>query len=85
MTAARHKRCRASAHSGKWVYPGLVTNTEGDPVVVITSSAAKVKHLQAGAKWRYKGRPYRTTGIVALEHNKGEPQRWEVRGVPSEK
>ena len=57
---------------------------EGESVVVKTSSASKIKNLEGGAKWRYKGRPYRTTAIVALTQPTGEPQRWEVHGVSVE-
>jgi hypothetical protein len=48
------------------------------------TSAAKVRHLRTGARWRYKGRRYDTASIVPIAQNKGESRRWELRGVPAD-
>jgi hypothetical protein len=56
-----------------------VKDSQDDTVQLVTSDAAKVRRLEAGAKWRHNGIRYRTTEIVALE---GAPPRWRVRGVP---
>jgi FtsP/CotA-like multicopper oxidase with cupredoxin domain len=61
-----------------------VADTENDSVVLIMTSAAKVRHLRTGAKWRYNGRRYNTASIVPITQNKGESRRWELRGVPAD-
>jgi hypothetical protein len=65
-------------------YTASVTNVEGEAVVLVTKSAAKMRQLRAGARWRYKGRPYVTTGIVPLTQHQGESKSWEVRGIPAD-